>query len=122
MKDLVVVNSMEALVEPFVDAGVEVTFVQAFKSSISSMKALVDALVEVSVDVDSVKPSKTSVKTFITSMKAPMESSVGVIPMEAFVEAFMDAGVEVTFVPALIIFHIFYGSFGGRSSGSFCGR
>ena len=38
--------------EAFVDAVVEVTFVEDFESSISSMGAFVDACVEVSVDLN----------------------------------------------------------------------
>ena len=62
MEAFVVVISMEAFVETLVDAGVDVTFVEAFKSSISFMEAFVDAFVEASVDVDFVKASKPSAK------------------------------------------------------------
>ena len=67
--------SMESFVKTFVDAGVEVTLVEAFKSSISFLEAFVDAFVEVSVDVDFVKASITSAKPYITSKTLSWELS-----------------------------------------------
>ena len=108
-----VVIFMEAFVEDFVDAVVEVTFVEAFKFSISFMEAFVNAFVEASVDVDFVKASITSAKAYITSMKAFMGAFVKVDSMEAFLEDVLEASVAAQFRGRFHIFQIFHGSFCG---------
>ena len=113
MEAFVVVKCMEAFVNAFVDAGVEVTFVEAFKSSISFMEAFVDAFVEASVDVDFVKASKTSAKAYITSRKALVGAFVDVTSMEAFVESCCGSFRGGHFRGRFHIFQIFHGSFRG---------
>ena len=82
---------MEAFVEAFVRACVEVTSVETFKLSISSLGAFVEAFVVASMQVVSEKASKPSAKACINSIKASMEAFGVGTAMEAFVEAFVDA-------------------------------
>ena len=59
---------MEAFVDTFVEAPVEVTSVEAFIYSISSLEASTKAFMKASVDVLSMKAAITSTKASVTSM------------------------------------------------------
>ena len=75
------------------------------------MEAFVESFVDASVQIASVKASITSQEFSITPMKASMEAFMKVTTMQACVEGFVEDSVEVTLLGNFRIFHDFRGSF-----------